>query len=141
MNSLILTLLFNSTSAQFGLPQGLLSALCYVESTHKVTAVHKDDGSSNSVGICQIKLITAKGLGFQGTEKQLMEPKVNIYYAAKYLAKQRKRYGSITRGIIAYNRGNAKGLTRSNYSDKVTKQWRNAQNERHTPQPRYCSSR
>jgi soluble lytic murein transglycosylase-like protein len=124
MNAVLLTLLFNTTSAEFKLPPNLLSSLCYIESTHNINAVHKDDGGGDSVGICQVKLKTAKWLGFKGTEKQLMYPKTNIYYAAKYLAYQKKRYGNITRAIVAYNIGNAKNLTRSKYSDKVIKQWR-----------------
>lgn len=116
--------MFTSTSMQFGLQPNLLSALCYVESRHNVAAVHKDDGTSNSVGVCQVKLKTAKWMGFEGTEKQLMDPKVNTYYAAKYLAYQQKRYHSVTKAVIAYNIGNAKDLTRTKYSDKVLKQWR-----------------
>jgi len=124
MSVILLTLLFTTTSKQFELPENLLSALCFVESSHRVSAIHKDDGDGNSVGVCQVKLSTAKWLGFKGTEKQLMNPKTNIYYAAKYLASQRKRYKSITKAIIAYNRGNAKGLTSTKYSDKVIKYWR-----------------
>lgn len=131
MSTVILTLLFATTSAQFKLPENLLSSLCWVESKHKVDAIHKDDGTTNSVGICQIKLKTAKWMGFKGTEKQLMDPKTNIYYAAKYLAYQHSRYKSINKAIIAYNIGNAKNLTSTKYSTKVNTQWRimNVQSE------------
>lgn len=124
MASSFLTLLFISTSAQFHLPNNLLSSVCYVESTHKITAYHKHDGQGNSVGVCQIKLKTARFMGYKGTEKQLMDPAVNVYYAGKYLAYQLKRYKSTSRALVAYNRGNAKGLTSSYYSFKVIKQWR-----------------
>lgn len=107
-----------------GLPNNLLHSICYVESRYKVNAVHKDDGNGDSLGVCQVKLTTAKSLGFKGTEKQLMEPKYNIKYAAKYLSHQIKRYSSIKKGVIAYNRGNAKYLTSSKYQVKVYKQWR-----------------
>lgn len=109
---------------KFSLPEGLLASLCYVESTHKVTAIHHDDGGEDSLGICQVKLNTARYLGFKGTREQLMQPKNNIYYSAKYLAKQIKRYNSTSKGIIAYNRGNAKNLTTTKYLAKVTKTWR-----------------
>lgn len=124
MSATILTILFTSASMQYGLQPKLLSSLCWVESKHVITAVHKDDGTSNSVGVCQIKLKTAKWLGFTGTEKQLMDPETNIKYAAKYLAYQQHRYHSITKAVIAYNIGNAKGLTSTNYSRKVFKVWR-----------------
>jgi soluble lytic murein transglycosylase-like protein len=127
-----LMILFMMASAQNNLPQGLLSSLCYIESGHKVNAFHRHDGKGNSVGICQIKLATAKMLGFKGTEKQLMEPGTNITYAAKYLAKQIKRYHSMNKGIIAYNMGNAKNLTTSQYQVKVIQYWKgkNVQSKR-----------
>jgi soluble lytic murein transglycosylase-like protein len=120
-----LTALFMTMSLQYGLPPKLLSSICYIESTHNVHAVHHDDGGADSLGVCQIKLATAKGLGFKGTAKQLMDPKLNIKYAAKYLSHQIKRYnGSIEKAVIAYNKGNAKGLTTSKYQRKIFKQWR-----------------
>lgn len=119
-----LTLLFLTMSSQYHLPPGLLSALCYVESKHNVSAVHHDDGNSDSLGVCQIKYETAKWLGFKGTKKQLMEPKYNVKYAAKYLSYQLNRYRNVNRAVIAYNIGNAKGLTNTKYQARVFKEWR-----------------
>lgn len=119
-----LALLFITYSNTFGLPQGLLSSLCFVESSHKIEAVHYADGGSNSVGVCQIKLSTAQWLGFKGTEKQLMKPENNIYYAAKYLAHQNKRYNNIEKAVIAYNQGSAKTANRTSYSKKVMNKWK-----------------
>lgn len=118
-----LTALFIAASTQFNLPTGLLESLCYVESKHNVTAVHEDDGGSNSIGVCQVKLVTARWLGFEGSEEDLMLPENNIFYAAAYLSYQHRRYADITRAVVAYNRGNAMGLTSSDYSNKVIKQW------------------
>ncbi len=125
MNTLMI--LFTSMSLQYHIPPGLLKSLCYVESKYKVTAVHKDDGpGGDSLGICQIKLSTAKEMGFKGNAKQLMQPHVNIKYAAKYLSKQLQRYGKINKAVIAYNRGNARNLTTSKYQIKVYKTWRDS---------------
>ncbi len=115
--------LFIATSLQFNLPQDLLSSLCYVESKHDINAVHHDDGGSNSIGICQVKLKTAQWLGFKGTEQQLMEPSVNIYYAGKYLSYQLARYNCPKKAVIAYNIGNARQLTSTKYQVRVFKQW------------------
>lgn len=124
MNALLLTLLFNTTSAQFNLPEGLLSSICYVESTHNVNAIHKNDGVGNSVGICQIKISSARDVGFKGTEQQLQEPKTNIKYAGKFLAYQIKRYrGKIPRAVTAYNKGRSTGTGYSVYYDKVNRVW------------------
>lgn len=129
MNTSIASL-FLSTTLTFHLPSNLLSSLCFVESAHKPNAIHKDDGNSNSLGICQIKLATAKDLGFKGTEQELMNPKTNIHYAGKYLKHQIIRYkGSTIKAIIAYNRGNAGTLIKTKYSSKVINTWRAKNNE------------
>ena len=121
MNSL--AVIFLTMTTHFGLPDGLLSSLCYVESTHNPNAIHRDDGNTDSIGLCQIKYKTAKGMGYNGTEKQLLEPTTNAYYSAMYLKKQIKRYKSVQRGVIAYNRGNSKNLTTSRYQRKVYSIW------------------
>lgn len=115
--------LFTSISLSLSLPTGLLSALCYTESKYKINAVHRDDGGSDSIGICQLKLSTAKEYGFQGTEKELMKPETNILIAGLYLKYQITRYNSVKKGVIAYNRGNANHLTSSKYQDKVYQRW------------------
>lgn len=123
--TIVLSKLFLAATIQYGLPANLLSSLCYVESKHDIHAYHKDDGKGNSVGVCQIKIGTARMLGFKGTERQLMNPYINIHYAALYLSHQIKRYnGNITYGIISYNIGSRKMLTSSKYSSKVYKEWR-----------------
>jgi len=118
-----LSALFISMSAYYGLPPGLLSSVCYVESKHNISALHKHDGNGDSIGVCQIKLKTARHMGFHGTEAQLMIPRNNVKYAAKYLSYQMKRYHNINKAIIAYNYGNAKSLTSTKYQRKVIKKW------------------
>lgn len=120
-----LTALFTVISIQFSLPTNLLHSICFVETGHDVNAIHPNDGGSDSLGVCQVKLSTAKWLGFTGDEKQLMDPEHNIHYAAKYLSYHMTRYnGHVEKAVIAYNRGNATGLTTSAYQTKVFKQWR-----------------
>lgn len=121
--------LFLSVSTTFSLPPGLLSALCFVESNHKVHAVNYDDGGSDSIGVCQIKLHTARLVGFKGTEKQLRRPEVNAYYAGAYLRYQLDRYdGDIRKAVAAYNAGthreNHRGQTLNRrYVSKVLSAW------------------
>lgn len=124
-----LLLVFATVSQTFALPDGLLKSLCYVESHHDVNAMHKDDGKGNSVGICQVKIETAKLLGFKGTEAQLRNPRTNIRYAGKYLAKQYLRYSRNTlKAVAAYNSGtyreNAQGQAKNKqYVKKVFTAW------------------
>lgn len=123
--------IFSFVSADFNLPPGMLRALCYVESAHNVNAVHNDDGTSDSLGVCQIKLETAKLLGFKGTKKDLMVPGTNVYYAGKYLHKQLKRYkNNNIKAIAAYNAGTYKktdsGIVKNkHYVNKVLAAWAN----------------
>lgn len=119
MGEVILVLAFSVATDKYNLPAGLLESICYVESGHDVQAYHENDGDGNSVGLCQIKLKTAKWLGFEGSEQDLLKPDVNIEYAARYLKYQITRYNSVKRGVIAYNVGNARGLEETSYSRKV----------------------
>ena len=127
MNTLALT--FVMVSQAFQLPQGLLSAVCFVESKHVVKALNINDGGSSSYGACQIKLATAQFVGYKGTEKELHNPQVNIYYAGKYLRHQLNRYDNdILKSVAAYNAGthriNAQGLTMNRkYVGKVFSAW------------------
>ncbi len=117
--------LFLQVDAKLSLPPGLLQSICFVETKHNVNAYHANDGQGNSVGICQIKLKTAQDFGFKGTEKQLMEPKNNIYYAGKYLQHQINRYKAINKGVIAYNFGHAGKYTTTEYQRNVYGVWKN----------------
>ncbi len=127
MNSL--ALLFITTTAQLGLPTGLLESLCYIESTHDIHAVNHTDGGSASYGVCQVKLDTARLVGFEGTPKQLQEPKANIYYAGLYLKRNIERYGwDMEKAVAAYNAGkcryNGKGQIKNRkYVNKVFDTW------------------
>lgn len=83
----------------------LLYSVCMAESGGNPRAYHPHDGQGASIGICQIKLKTARWLGFWGEEQDLFEPHINAVYAAAYLTYTIKHYGSRVRGISAYNAG------------------------------------
>lgn len=123
-------LIFASVTLELGLPDGLLSALCFIESSHKIHAIHLNDGKGHSLGICQIKLETARMLGYKGTEYKLhKDPKTNIFWAGKYLKKQIDRYEDVNLGISAYNAGKARVNDRGEvlnrkYLHKVLTRWR-----------------
>ncbi len=124
----ILAAYFIVASQTFSLPTGLLSSICWVESHHNAAAVNHHDGGSASQGACQVKLATARRLGFTGTAKQLMEVPNNTYYAAKYLRFQLDRYGDTMQAVAAYNSGSynsdGKGYPRNQkYVHKVFAAW------------------
>lgn len=111
-----LATIFLAMSVANSLPAKLLESICYVESNHNISAIHRNDGNGDSLGVCQIKLSTAKHLGFKGTAKELMKPEVNIKYAAEYLKYQLNRYdGNFAQAITAYNKGHCKSHGGSSY--------------------------
>lgn len=94
-----------SAAKSVGLSGYFLLSICTVESNLK-NAYVENDGGSPSFGICQIKEGTAKMMGFKGDKKELMDPKVNAFYAAKYFKWQKERYnGDLCRAIASYNAG------------------------------------
>lgn len=118
-----------SVTNMYHLPQGLLSAVCLVESGHSIAAITYDDGGSDSLGVCQVKLDTARMLGFKGTAEQLRTPQINAKYAGKYLSKQITRYNKdLSCAVAAYNAGSClkigKKIVNQQYVDKVMSAWR-----------------
>lgn len=88
-----------------GVMPALLLALCGTE-TNFHNVVHSNDGGSASLGVCQVKLTTARMFSPAVTERDLMNPYINATIAGRYLAYQIKRYrGDPMRAIVAYNRG------------------------------------
>jgi len=103
----------------------LLSAVCFVESGHNPHAINVSDGGSASYGYCQLKLSTARDMGFRGHVSELWHNReVNRKYASEYLRYQLKRYGGdVRKAVSAYNCGSACGNRR--YVKKVMDIWTN----------------
>lgn len=121
MESLIIA--FTLVTQTFNLPPGLMSAVCFAESTHRPSAVNVHDGGSKSLGLCQLKLATARLVGFTGTEKDLLDPGLNIYYSGKYLKRQLSRYGGdIPKAVSAYNAGTYRPSNKD-YVKRVFDHW------------------
>ncbi len=64
-----------------GLPVDLVHRVIMRESRYNPRAVHR-----GNYGMMQIKLATARGLGYTGTAEGLLDPETNLTYAVKYLA-------------------------------------------------------
>lgn len=128
-----MALIFSTTTTNMDLPKGLLSALCYVESAHKYQAINYEDGSQDSIGVCQLHPTTARLMGFKGPDKNLMIPSINAFYAAKYLKKQLRRYsGDVRKAVAAYNsgkyiQGRDGSAVNQHYVNKVFSAWANKQ--------------
>lgn len=134
---------------RFHLDPDLLLAICHVESHCVPASVNHDDGTadqktkgivSKSYGLFQIKLATAKGLGFVDKEvilirkhkklikklvdktSELLKPEINSFYAAKLLRSLYNKYGNTLQAISAYNAGRYVKHN-SKYVDKVVRQY------------------
>ncbi len=118
-----LTALFITVSQSLSLPPGLMSAICYTESRHNVKAINYHDGDGDSLGNCQIKLASARFVGYRGDARRLMQPEANVLWASKYFRYQLFRYnGDVVSAISAYNAGTAR-KTNLEYVRKVLTAW------------------
>ena len=93
----------------YGVPVGLAKAVVKIESGFRPNL----RGKAGEIGLMQVKLSTARGLGYSGSAMALYNPDTNIRYGMKYLAMAHKIGGKTTCGtILRYNAGH--GATRMN---------------------------
>jgi soluble lytic murein transglycosylase-like protein len=65
-----------------GVPEALVHRVIVRESRYQPRLV----GRGGTIGLMQIKLATARGLGYTGNAEGLRDPNTNLTYAVKYLA-------------------------------------------------------
>jgi soluble lytic murein transglycosylase-like protein len=88
-------------AAANNLPTELVHRVIMRESRYNPRAVSK-----GNYGMMQIKLATARGLGYTGTAQGLLDPETNLTYAVKYLAgAYRVANGNINRAVSYYAGG------------------------------------
>ncbi len=66
----------------YGLPEVLVHRVIVRESRYQPALV----GRGGTIGLMQIKLATARSLGYTGSAEGLRDPNTNLTYAVKYLA-------------------------------------------------------
>jgi soluble lytic murein transglycosylase-like protein len=88
-------------AAANGVPVSLVHRVIMRESRYNPRAVSK-----GNYGMMQIRLGTARAMGYTGTASGLLDPEVNMTYAVKYLAGAYKTAGGSEGGAVAnYARG------------------------------------
>ena len=101
-------------AAANGIPASLVHRVIMRESRYNPRAVSK-----GNYGMMQIRLGTARAMGYTGTASGLLDPEVNMTYAVKYLAGAYQVAGGSEGGAVAnYARGyyhQAKRQNRSPY--------------------------
>src|SRR5436305_14779763 len=85
-----------------GVPEALVQRVIVRESRYQPRLV----GRGGTIGLMQIKLATARGLGYPGTAEGLRDPNTNLTYAVKYLAgAYRAANGDHNRAVAYYAGG------------------------------------
>jgi soluble lytic murein transglycosylase-like protein len=85
-----------------GVPEALVHRVIVRESKYQPHLV----GRGGTIGLMQIKLATARGLGYTGDAEGLRDPDTNLTYAVKYLAGAwRAANGDANRAVGYYASG------------------------------------
>jgi soluble lytic murein transglycosylase-like protein len=86
----------------YGVPVSLAHAVIRVESNYRPGI----RGRAGEIGLMQVKLQTARGMGYRGSARGLYNPSTNIRYGMAYLGQARKLGGrSVCGTILKYNAG------------------------------------
>jgi len=84
-----------------GVPVSLIHRVIMRESRYNARAV-----SRGNYGLMQIRLGTARALGYRGSAEGLLDPATNLTYAVRYLAgAYRAAGGNESRAAVLYTRG------------------------------------
>jgi soluble lytic murein transglycosylase-like protein len=85
-----------------GVPAELVHRVIVRESRYRPHLV----GRGGTIGMMQIKLATARGLGYTGTAEGLLDPETNLTYAVRYLAgAYQAAHGNHDRAVAYYAGG------------------------------------
>jgi soluble lytic murein transglycosylase-like protein len=99
-------------AAANGVPVSLVHRVIMRESRYNPRAISK-----GNYGMMQIRLGTARAMGYAGTASGLLDPEVNMTYAVKYLAGAYQAAGGSEGGAVAnYARGYYHQAKRQNLS-------------------------
>ena len=83
-------------------PESLVHRVIVRESRYQPHLI----GRGGTIGMMQIKLATARGLGYTGSAQGLRDPNTNLTYAVKYLAgAYRAANGDYNRAVAYYAGG------------------------------------
>lgn len=83
----------------------LVAAIIETESHFRRYARRVERDGHVSLGLMQVKVKTARWLGFKKPARTLYLPWVNLFYGVRYLAMNISRYRDVWDGVSAYNAG------------------------------------
>ncbi len=95
----------------YGVPLRLADSVVHIESSYNPRA----RGRAGEIGLMQLMPQTARLIGYRGSLRDLFDPRTNIKYGMKYLAKAYQlAKGSICGTAMRYNGGLARTKSNSN---------------------------
>lgn len=118
---------FHDASAKNEVPVKLLFAVAFTESSFKPNSLNKNKNGTRDYGLMQINSIWAKAAKKHGFswEKIKKDPCTNVMFGGYILKQNKKRLGSWSKAIGAYNAGFSKSpkarKVRERYYNKVMK--------------------
>jgi soluble lytic murein transglycosylase-like protein len=120
--------LITSQAQANGVPEALVHRVIQRESRYRPHLV----GRCGCIGLMQIKLATARGLGYSGDAAGLRDPDTNLTYGVKYLAgAYRAANGDLNRAMHYYASGYYWAAKRQGVANRPTEAYAM------TPRPYY----
>ena len=102
-----------------GVPVALVHRVVVRESRYRPHVI----GKGGAMGLMQIKVATARGLGYTGTARGLLDPETNLTYAVRYLAgAYLVAGGNFNRAVMHYARGYYYAAKRKGMLEEVSAQ-------------------
>lgn len=102
-------------AAREGVPSHIAHAVVRNESNYRPGAT----GRAGEIGLMQIKIASARGIGFAGSRAQLYDPVVNLTYGMRYLRAAAAPFGYSCAGLGRYQRGRFASPACSSYGRRV----------------------
>ncbi len=100
-------------------PADVLLAICYHETRGEPDPANAP-GLDGEVGLCQVLPETAADLGYRGTPEGLKVPRINIRYAARWLAHCMSKGAEAVRQLAhCYNEGRFTDTSKTAYSGRI----------------------
>jgi soluble lytic murein transglycosylase-like protein len=111
---------YSDLIAQHARANGITVTLARAVVKHESGFKPNVTGLAGEIGLMQIKLSTARGMGYTGTAKGLYDPATNLRWGMKYLGQAQKLAGGSECGTLSrYNGGHGTKRMIRSYCGKV----------------------
>jgi soluble lytic murein transglycosylase-like protein len=97
---------FHALIARYAAAEGVPVALAHAIVRHESNYRPNARGRAGEIGLMQIKLKTARGMGYSGSAAELFDPATNLKWGMRYLGRAHDLGGGETCAtILRYNAG------------------------------------